>query len=150
MNDPMNADERLLGVLRSSLRMPGDGSEDLVEMVMTGYDLTVSSGVTAFVSEDTGVTGLAPVRSADAAEPRFITCEAAGLTFEFEIDGSAVIGAIDPPRAGRVCLQQPDAVADTQVTRSGSFEVSLRGTSPFRLVFEAEDGETIATEWVLP
>lgn len=143
-------DERTLELIKSATTEPGDASEDLVEMVMMGYDLTVSNGPIAMIAEDTALTGLVAVRAGDEGEPRFVSCEAEGVLFEFEIERSRVIGTIDPPKAGRVVLQQPQETGSCGIGRSGSFELALNGASPFRLVYESESGDTIATEWILP
>ena len=143
-------DERTLEMIRRAVAEPGDASEEVVQMVMMGYDLTVSNGPIAIVAEDTALTGLVAVRAGYGEEPRFVSCQADGVLFEFEIEKSRVIGTIDPPQAGRIVLQRPEPAASCEIGRSGSFELALDGTSPFRLVYETEAGESIATEWLLP
>lgn len=151
MSESSAAERRTLERVRRAVERPGDGSDDVVEMVMMGYDITVAGGSIAAILEDSDLTGSVPTRSSGGGEePRFISCEAAGTRFEFEIDGSTVIGTIDPPQAGRIVLQQPEPGGASTIGRSGSFEVSLASERPFRLVFEPEHGEHIATEWILP
>jgi hypothetical protein len=150
MSESMTRDEETLARLRGALRRRGDDSPDIVDMVMTGYDLTMENGPIAAISEDTAVSGLAPTRAGGAVEPRFITCEANGVVFEFEIDGERIIGTIDPARSGRVVLQQDEVREEATIGRSGSYELTLSGSAPFRLVLESDDGTSVSTEWVLP
>lgn len=150
MSEMSRAERRALDQVQRAMRRPGDESEDLVEMVMMGYDLTVSNGQIAELVDDSWVSGSVATRSDGEAEPRFLSFEVAGLRFEFEIDGDSVLGTIDPPQAGRIVLQQPGPAGESAIGRSGSFEVTLVSDSTFRLVFEPEQGDSVATGWIMP
>lgn len=47
-------------------------------------------------------------------------------------------------------LQQGADPRRAPLGRSGFYELDSSGSSPFRLVFEGDDGTSIATEWILP
>lgn len=141
-----DADNELFELLRTALESDTDSDEDLIDMIMTGYDLTASG---ARVVEAIERSELANTRSS-ADAPRFWTCTVDDLRFDFELAGESVVGSIVPVAAGRMILHQPDGIASVELSETGSFEVTRLSDGPFRLYYQPSEGEPVATGWILP
>ena len=140
------SDDRVLRDLSDALSRPSDTDQDTIDMIMTGYDLTMTGARIAELIEQ---EELAPTRSDDEASP-FYTCVVDDIRFDFEVLADTVVGSIDPPMRGRLILHQPEELATADTTESGSFEIDRPSNAPFRLHFQPDDGEPIATPWILP
>ena len=138
-------DDELLRRVRNAILREGDNSPDLVDMVMVGYDLTMTDVVVAEVLEDP-----ASVEVRSAAESRFFTCVAGGVTLRFELLDDSVVGEVEPAGAGRVTLQQAGEEHSGDVTDSGAYAVDCPASGPFRLLYEPTSGTPVVTEWILP
>lgn len=145
MNDE---DAQMIEELRAAVSRQEDHSDELIDMIMTGYDLTMSGARIAELIEESA-TAVA-VRSAETAESRFWSCVVGDIRFDIEVGESLVIGSIEPAMPGRMILHQPDGLTSAVITAAGSFEVELRSDAPFRLYFQPTDGDPIATSWILP
>ena len=139
-------DDELVARVRAAMSEPGDRSPDLVDMIMTGYDLTVSDALVAELVEE---PELVPVRS-DEDEGRFFSFTAGDVSLHFEVLESSVLGEVEPATQGKITLQQADEARTADVSESGAFEVDRVGAGPLRLLFEPEEGAAIVTEWILP
>lgn len=144
--DMSDIDRELLEQVRASLSADSDSDDDLIDMIMTGYDLTMSG---TRVAEAIEQSALAATRSDDGS-PRFWTCVVDEVRFEFELADSGVIGSIEPPIRGRMILHQPEGLTSVEVTPAGGFALDRPSDAPFRLYFQPQDGDPIATAWILP
>jgi hypothetical protein len=139
-------DARMLDELRAAVSNDGDRSEELIDMIMTGYDLTMSGTRIAEMIEE---SELVAVRS-DEPGPRFWTGVVDDIRFDIEVGETSVVGSIEPAMPGRILLHQPEGLTSAELTASGSFEVARPTDAPFRLYFQPVEGDPIATSWILP
>jgi hypothetical protein len=144
----MTSNDEFRRELREALGYTDEVSDGLIEMIMTGYDI---AGLDVIIAELTYDSlrdgGLVPVRGEEPI--RMIAAEAHGVTLELEIVGQIprLVGRVIPARTGTVHLDQGVAPRSVPLDEAGAFEFAL-GTGPFRVRFDPEDGEQIATEWL--
>lgn len=143
-----NEDAQMIEELRAAVSREADQSDELIDMIMTGYDLTMSGARVAELIEE-AASSMA-TRSSETAESRFWTCVVDDIRFDIEVGESLVIGSIEPAMPGRMILHQPDGLTSAVITGAGSFEVPLGSDAPFRLYFQPTEGDPIATSWILP
>ena len=139
-------DARMLDELRAAVSNESDRSDELIDMIMTGYDLTMSGTRVAELIEE---SELVAVRS-DEPGSRFWSGVIDDVRFEIEVGETSVVGSIEPAMPGRILLHQPEGLTSAEVTPSGSFEVARPSDAPFRLYFQPVEGDPIATSWILP
>ena len=144
------SDEELLDTFKRSLQdTPPPGN--MVDMIMTGYDITNVDARLAELVEDTAVDEPVGVRST-ALGARLLTCQYGDTAFEFEIgtDAPHIIGHLEPPQPGRMRFEQGDGSTTIDLDDLARYEFTLTSTAPFRLVYLPPNGTPIATDWILP
>lgn len=145
----MSTNDEFRDELRDALGYTNGVDPDLVDMILTGYDIAGLDVTVAEVTYDSFASDLVPVRAEDM--PRMLTAEGAGITIEFEISAarSGLSGQVDPPTPGKIILDQLGNAHELELHPSGSFAFDLN-SGPFRLRLVTADGDSIATEWLEP
>lgn len=125
-------------------------STSMVEMIMTGYDITNLDAHLAELVADMGLEA-AEVRSSER-QPRLITCSTGLVTFEFEVQSASphVIGHLDAPGPGSLAIDQAGHSEQQDLDELAAFEFSLPTLAPFRLRFQPSTGLPTVTDWILP
>lgn len=145
-----HASDPLEETLRDAFGYRDAPDPEIVEMIMTGYDIAGMDVVAAELIHDSALfAGGVAVRDAEP-EVRTITAEGGGVRFEFEIRPEAphVVGRLIPPSSGEIHLDQLGNLQVQALDASAGFEFTLLPGSPFRLRFVADGGATTATGWV--
>ena len=144
-------DEELLDKLRRSFVEDTPTPDNMVDMIMTGYDITNIDAHVAELTEDTAVDEPVGVRSA-ALGARLMTFEHGDLAIEFEIGPEApqIVGHLEPPRPGRIRFEQPPQSETVELDGMARYQFTLATTTPFRLLYLPPAGTPIATAWILP
>ncbi|MDH4119667.1 MAG: hypothetical protein OEW30_19975 [Acidimicrobiia bacterium] len=144
MKDP--TDDEMVEELRAALTDARDGGPDMVDMIMTGYDLTVTDALVARIVE----AGEPVAMRSDADGPRFVVCEGGGVTVSFEIVDGTIVGDIHPVSGTDLFLEQALGTTTVDVSTTGAFEATLPSRAPFRLRYQPIEADPIVTEWILP
>ena len=144
----MSDQDRFRDELRDALGYGDEPSDDLVDMIMTGYDIVgLDVTIAPFVYDSSRDGDLVLVRGEDSV--RALTAEGQTVTLELEVVESErrLSGRVLPPQPGTVYLDQEVVPQAVSVDEAGAFEFNL-GTGSFRVRFDPDDGEQIATEWL--
>lgn len=151
MSDTDDTGDHLLAELQSAVEARIPVSSEMVDMIMAGYDITNLDAVTAELVGEDRAGDLAAVRDTEGAT-RLLMFRSDSLSFEFELGKTApqVVGHVDPPSSGTLHLEQSDTTVTAVLDDLGRFEFSLPSSKPFRLRYESANGNSIATDWVLP
>ncbi len=152
MSTPIPDDDELLELLKSaqeeSLAIP----PTMMDLIMTGYDITNVDTAVAALVEDTSLAGAGAVRD-DGSDIRLLAFEHDGFQVEFELRGQdgRLLGHIDAEDPGLLHLHQlgHDEMPVTLDQLSG-FEITLTSGKPFRLRWQPELGDAVVTDWLIP
>lgn len=144
-------EEELLDLLQSAVEERATPADSMVDMIMTGYDITNVDAQLAELVEDVRLTELESIR-ADNSLVRLVSFASGDLRFEFEIrpDAPEISGHLEPVMPGSLTLEQAASRQTIELGSLAEFEFSLTSTAPFRLRYQPPSGRTIVTEWILP
>lgn len=145
------SDAELIDLLRDAVEERTRPSDGMVDMIMTGYDITNADASLARLVDDSRLDQVASVRSGSSTV-RLLSFSAAGIDFEFELRPTEprIVGHIDGADGGVIHLEQVDRIESLELDELGTFEFTLHSEAPFRLRHESVDGTSTATEWILP
>jgi hypothetical protein len=146
------APDPLEETLRDALGYRDTPDPETIEMIMTGYDIAGMDVVAAELIHDSALVADGVAVRDGEPDVRTMTAEGGGVRFEFEIRPEAprIVGRLIPASPGAVHLDQLGNQQRQPLGESGGYEFTLLPGSPFRLRFVADDGTTIATDWVSP
>ena len=148
---PAVPDEELLDQLRSAQDRQLPVPENMIDLIMTGYDISNIDAAVAALVEDASLAEAGAVRD-DDSDLRLLSFEHADLSIECEVRGvdRRVLGHVDAGGPGSLHLDDVEGSETTALDELGGFEFVLRSSRAFRLRWEPEDGGTVVTEWVVP
>jgi hypothetical protein len=156
------SDDELLDEVRAALGSKLPVPDAMVELIMTGYDITNLDSHLAELVEDTLLSEAAGVRSSAAALPssetRLLTFRYGEVTIEVELGPVAphLVGHVDDaeapdgPEGGSIHLDQAGRVASADLDDLGAFELTVTSGRPFRLRYQPPSGDPVVTDWLLP
>ena len=151
-NSPENpSDARLVAQLREAFGFDEQPSPEVIEMIMTGFDIVNIDVLIAELVHDSAIHDEPiPVRGGDAGA-RMVSFAGEGIRFDFEIgdDDPQIVGRLTPASPGSIALDQVGNRQEELLDESGTFEFTITPGSPYRLRFMPESGPSIATEWLI-
>jgi hypothetical protein len=145
--DSGRAADDLIDDLRAAVRSGRSVPASYAEAARAAFTWRSIEAELALLSYDSSISG--PVVARGAAPPRVLVFGSADLTVHLEVRDRIVRGQLDPPRAGRVSLEEASrgVVSASAVEEDGFFVLACPGAGPVRLRLVG-DLPTV-TEWLI-